>query len=190
MGNSPDFFADPYPAYQQLREAGLIHWSEAHFGGAWVLTRHRDIEALLRDQWEFLRQEPDRIPVAVREFLRYDGPVQYTVRQAGCDMHLLGQFVRTGDLVIGLIGSANRDAERYVEPDRLDVKRTDPGALAFGSGPHVCIGASLTRMEAEIVLRKVVSRWPDLPYCGRQIAWMQQDALRGMTELALTLPSV
>lgn len=45
MGNSPDFFADPYPAYQQLREAGPIHWSEAHFGGAWVLTRHRDVEA-------------------------------------------------------------------------------------------------------------------------------------------------
>lgn len=387
MSNSPEFFADPYPTYQLLREAGPIHWSEAHFGGAWVLTRHRDVEALLRDprfsaqrmgspnslgglprallfldepdharvrsllmtafrgealqrlrsyieqstnallddidlqrpfdfvskvarplpllviarvlgvdgealaamqrsseamaemigspapdrhqllgaarglremrvffkqqlalhahtpsvglmsslseallsgelqdevemltqcamllfaghettrnllgnallalmrnpaQWELLLQEPDRTPGAVRELLRYDSPVQYTVRRAGCDMHLLGQFLHTGDLVVALIGSANRDPERHSEPDILDVIRADPGALAFGSGPHTCLGAALTRIEAEVVLRKLLSRWPDLPYYGRQVTWMHQDAYRGMAELIITVPS-
>ena len=326
------FLADPYPAYRALREGGPIHWSEEFFGGAWLLTRHADVEAVLRDarfsaqrtggwvndaaaergelagfqklfarallfldapdhgrlrallqpafrpealarlkpvigrivdelidgledadefdliaglarplpvrvisqilgiegadraairdeaellaqcamllfaghettrnllgnglrallshpdQWQRLRQAPELIPSAVRELLRYDSPVQYTGRRVTTDLALHGQRLRRGVLVLTLIGAANRDPARHDRPEQLDVTRADPGALSFSSGVHVCLGAALTRLEAEVVFGRLLARWPDLRLASVRPQWCANPAYRGLAALLL-----
>lgn len=153
-------------------------------------TRHllgSGVQALLShpEQWRQLQQNPALLPGAVRELLRFDSPVQYTGRRVATDLVLHGQQLRRGDLVLPLIGAANRDPARYAEPDTLDITRSDGASLAFGSGPHVCIGAALTRMEAEMVLRQVLKRWPDLRLAEATPRWGSNPAYRGLTTLPL-----
>ncbi|MDO8251506.1 MAG: cytochrome P450 [Rhodoferax sp.] len=137
------------------------------------------------EQWQRLRQDPALLPGAVRELLRFDSPVQYTGRRVAADLVLHGQQLRRGELVLPLIGAANRDPARYAQPDTLDITRSDGASLAFGSGPHVCIGAALTRMEAEMVLRQVLKRWPDLSLVDATPHWGSNPAYRGLMTLPL-----
>lgn len=138
--------------------------------------------------WAELGQRPDRLPAAVRELLRFDSPVQYTGRRAACDMQLHGQPVRRGDLVLGFIGAANRDPRRYAQPDVLDVERASTASLSFGSGPHVCIGAALTLMEAEAVFARLLQRWPDLRLADPLPRWSGNPVYRGLTALHVVQP--
>lgn len=135
------------------------------------------------DQWQRLQQDPALIPSAVRELLRFDSPVQYTGRRVAADMALHGQTLRRGDLVVPLIGSANRDLARHPEPDRLDVGGRDGGSISFGSGAHVCIGAMLTRVEAEIAFRLVLQRFPGLRLTDGAVQWVSNPAYRGLVAL-------
>jgi cytochrome P450 len=136
-------------------------------------------------QWQQLQQNPGLLPSAVRELLRFDSPVQYTGRRVAADMELHGQLLRRGDLVVPLIGAANRDPARHAEPDRLDVAGRDGGSVSFGSGPHVCIGAMLTRVEAEITFRLVLQRFPDLRLGAEAVQWVANPAYRGLMGLPL-----
>ena len=135
--------------------------------------------------WDQLQREPQRLRGAIRELLRFDSPVQYTGRRAAADLVLHGQRIRRGDLVIGLIGAANRDPRRHDEPDRLDLARAAPGSLSFGSGPHVCIGAALTLTEAEVVFRRLMRRWPRLRLSDAMPAWNRNPVYRGLSSLAV-----
>lgn len=143
------------------------------------------LQALLShpDQWQRLRQDPTLIPGAVRELLRYDSPVQYTGRRVTTVLTLHGQTLQRGDLVVPLIGAANRDPARHSEPDRLDIAGRDGGSVSFGSGPHVCIGAMLTRMEAEVTLRLLLQRMPRMRLAGGAPQWMANPAYRGLQQL-------
>lgn len=145
------------------------------------------LQALLSHpaQWQRLQSEPALLPGAVRELLRYDSPVQYTGRRVVTDLVLHGQLLRRGDLVLPLIGAANRDPARYPDPDTLDVARDNGGSLSFGSGPHVCIGAALTRMEAEIVLRGLLRRYPGLRLADVRTRWSGNPVYRGLMTLPL-----
>lgn len=145
------------------------------------------LQALLSHpaQWQRLQREPELVCNAVRELLRYDSPVQYTGRRVTTDLMLHGQLLRRGDLVLPLIGAANRDPARYPQPDVLDVARDNGSSLSFGSGPHICIGAALTRMEAEIVLRGLLRRWPGLRLTDVRTRWSGNPAYRGMMALLL-----
>jgi cytochrome P450 len=130
-------------------------------------TRHllgNAVHALLThpEQWDRLRKQPELLPNAVRELLRHDTPVQWSGRRVVADFNLHGQCLKRGDLVLALIGCANRDPARHERPDRLDVARTNPGALSFGTGPHVCLGASLTQVETQTVLGALLRRRPGL----------------------------
>lgn len=152
-------------------------------------TRHllgSGLQALLAhpEQWQRLRQAPELLPGAVRELLRYDSPVQHTGRRVVTDMVLHGQPLRRGDLVVPLIGAANRDPRRYAQPDVLDITRRDGSSLSFGSGPHVCIGAALTLMEAEIVFRELL-RWPELSLANATPRWIRNPLYRGLVTLPL-----
>jgi cytochrome P450 len=145
------------------------------------------LHALLNhpEQWQSLLDDPNRAPGAVRELLRFDSPVQYTGRRVTTALTLHGQRLERGDLVLPLIGSANRDPARHAHPDRLDILRPDPGALAFGSGIHACLGAALTRLEAEMTLRQLLARWPGLRLAQAAPQWMENPAYRGLQSLLL-----
>ncbi|NML19079.1 cytochrome P450, partial [Azohydromonas caseinilytica] len=142
------------------------------------------VHALLahREQWERLCESPELLPNAVRELLRHDTPVQWSGRRVMADFTLHGQRIRRGELVLALIGAANRDPERHEAPDRLDVARANPGALAFGTGPHVCLGASLTQLEAQTVLGTLLKRRPGLRLRGAGLR-TQSPLYRGFVSL-------
>lgn len=101
------------------------------------------------DQLDWLARHPDLCPQAVNELLRYDGPVQVASRVALEDLVLAGVAVQEGQQALVVLGAANRDPARHPDPDRLDLTRTGPPHLAFGNGPHFCVGAGLARLEAQ-----------------------------------------
>jgi cytochrome P450 len=84
---------------------------------------------------------------------------------------------------VPLIGSANRDPARHPQPDVLDIAHRDGGSISFGSGPHVCIGAMLTRMEAEVVLKQLLQRRPNLQLVDVAPQWSANPAYRGLERL-------
>jgi cytochrome P450 len=121
-----------------------------------------------RDQLDGLLADPAGWPTAVDEVLRYDSPVQVTVRVAATDTSVAGQSVPAGRAVVLMLGAANRDPEVFVDPDRFDVRRADARQhLAFSAGIHYCLGAQLARLEAAIALRTLFERFPDLELAGR-----------------------
>lgn len=143
-------------------------------------------------QWQRLLEDPGLLPQALRELLRYDSPVQYTGRRVAADHVLHGKLLRRGQLVIGLIGAANRDPARYGMPDRLDITRREGSHLSFGHGPHVCIGAALTMMEGEIAFRALLARLPTLQLANPQDApqWLHNPVYRGLAKLPVRVSSM
>jgi cytochrome P450 len=101
------------------------------------------------DQLDWLAQHPGLAPQAVDELLRYDSPAQVASRVAHNDLVLGGTKVRKGEQALVVLGAANRDPSRYTDPDRLDFTRPKTAHLAFGNGPHFCVGAGLARLEAQ-----------------------------------------
>jgi len=140
-------------------------------------------------QWQKLKQNPTLLPSALRELLRFDSPVQYTGRRLMIDIEMHGQRMKKGDLVIPLIGSANRDPAKFSAPDVLDISRNQGAHLSFGYGPHVCIGATLTYMEAEIALSSVMRRLSGLKLVGNTQSWGHNAVYRSLNELPLTFTS-
>jgi cytochrome P450 len=140
--------------------------------------------ALLRhpEQLERLRSEPDLGPAAVEELVRYDSPVQLTMRVAREDARIDGTDVPRGCFVIVLAGAANRDPEAHPAPDHLDVGRTPVAHLAFGQGIHFCLGAPLARLEAQVALRALVRRRPELM---DEPEWKDTVVLRGVRRLSV-----
>ncbi|WP_051888015.1 cytochrome P450 [Caballeronia sordidicola] len=134
-------------------------------------------------QWRRLQEEPALLPNALRELLRYDSPVQYTGRRVATDRVLHGRKLERGQLVIALIGAANRDPTRYSDPDQLDVTRQQGSHLSFGHGPHVCIGAALTLMEAAITFRALLERSPRLTLAEAAPVWSGNPVYRGLRTL-------
>lgn len=120
------------------------------------------------EQWAALVADPAGCaPAAVEETLRYDPPVQRTVRCALQDVDLDGHPVRRGQYVVTLIGAANRDPEAFADPETFDIARASPADhLAFSSGIHYCVGQPLARLEATVALRKLAERMPDLRRAG------------------------
>ena len=115
------------------------------------------------DQLAELRFDPDGWPNAVDEVLRYDSPVQVTVRVAREDTELAGQPVRAGRPLVLMLAAANRDPDVFPDPDRFDVTRPEARLhLAFSAGIHYCLGAQLARLEATIALQTLFERFPDL----------------------------
>jgi len=144
------------------------------------------VVALLRnpDQLELLRREPERMPAAVEELLRYDGPVQLTSRMVTEDRELRGHRLRRGQQLVLVLAAANRDPEQFADPDRLDVTRGEVRHLAFSHGLHFCLGAQLARLEATLSLEALVTRFPGLRFAG-PVEWGDNTVLRGPRSLPL-----
>ena len=110
-----------------------------------------------------LRADPSLMTSAVEELVRFDSAVERAItRWVAADTELGGQALRRGDLVIAVIGSANRDADRYLDADTLNLARVDNKHVGFGRGPHYCLGAPLARLEVEVALETLFRRLPNL----------------------------
>lgn len=110
------------------------------------------------DQLARLRAEPSLAPGAVEEFLRYDAPIQHVSRIVGERIDLDGVTLRPGRLVHLMLGGANHDPARFTDPARLDIGRNPNPHVSFGGGAHSCLGASLGRLEAVVVLERLLAR--------------------------------
>jgi cytochrome P450 len=136
------------------------------------------------DQLERLRSEPALMPSAVEEMLRYESPSQHTARLAPAGAVLGEREIPQGNAVIAVMGAANRDPERFADPDRFDLAREDNRHLAFGWAGHFCFGAPLARIEAQIAFETLLARFSELSLAtDRPVGWRPNLGLRGLTEL-------
>lgn len=122
----------------------------------------------------------------IEELLRFDSPAQMISRAVLTDTELGGAPLRAGDSVVAVLGAANRDPHRFDRPDELDVARHPNAHLAFGQGVHFCLGAALSRREAQVALPALLERFPDLHLAGSP-AWRATAVLRGLERLPLSL---
>ena len=143
------------------------------------------ILSLLRHPSELgrLARDPALVPAAVEELLRYESPSQQTTRVAPEDVGLGGKTIRKGQAVIAVMGAANRDPERFPDPDRLDVGRADNRHLAFGWSSHFCFGAPLARLEGQIAFATILRRLGGLRLTPEPLEWRPHLALRGLRAL-------
>jgi cytochrome P450 len=136
------------------------------------------------EQWRMLRDDPSMVPNAIEEILRFESPVQSVARTVAEPVELSGVMLEPADIVVSLVGAANRDPAMFENPDRFDITRKDLRPLSFGGGIHFCLGAQLARIEAAVVFETVLCRLseprlvePDHP------KWRPSFLLRGLTEL-------
>jgi cytochrome P450 PksS len=143
------------------------------------------------EQTERLRGEPSLVKPAVEELLRYTSPVEMaTERYAREDLEVADTTIPRGELVLAVLGSANRDERHFEDPDALDLARDPNRHLAFGrGGVHHCLGAPLARMEGQIAISAFLRRFPEarLTATRETLHWRRGLFLRGLQRLPLTL---
>jgi cytochrome P450 len=139
------------------------------------------------EQLERLQAQPALLESAIEEMLRYDSPVQITYRSTLEDAHVGGKMIRKGDLVNTILGSANRDPERFSHPDRFDISRNEGRHLGFGVGIHFCIGAPLVRLEAETLFLTLLQRFPQIQLATDTLEWQEHPIFRGLKSLPVRL---
>ena len=147
--------------------------------------------ALLRhpEQMRALRDDPGLIPMAVEELLRFDSPVQASLRLVLEDCEVNGFPLRRGDNAVLLNGAANHDPAAFDDPDRLDVRRGEVNHVAFGRGIHYCLGAPLARLEGRIAIEVLLERYPALRLLSDRPVFRSSIVLRGLDALPVAAGS-
>jgi cytochrome P450 len=161
-----------------LMPAGHETTRNALSGGMVALGAHPDVQARVA-------ADPSLIPAATEEILRYVSPVLSFTRTVTAATELAGTRLDEGDRVLLLYGSANRDAAVFDGPDRFDVDRDPNPHLAFGIGPHFCLGANLARLEIRILLEELLGRLPDVRPDGDPVR-LPSTIVRGVESLPVT----
>jgi pimeloyl-[acyl-carrier protein] synthase len=164
----------------QLLVAG--HETTRNLIGNGLLTLLRHPEEMDR-----LRREPTLIRGAIEEILRYEGPIQASSRVAVEDLEIYGEKIGPGQLLLTLIGCANRDARQFPDPDRFDPTRKNNVHLDFGAGAHTCLGLHLARMEAQIAFAALLERFPRVELREADPQWGHTLLLRGLRRLNVVL---
>lgn len=118
------------------------------------------------DELSRLRQEPQLLPSAIEEVLRYRSPFQWAMRAPVRDVEVHGTMIPKGAFVLPMVGAANRDPKRFPDPNRFDIGRDPNPHVAFGHGIHFCLGAALARLEARVALSDVLERFDSVAYAG------------------------
>ncbi|MEU9349345.1 cytochrome P450 [Streptomyces sp. NPDC048278] len=178
----------------RLSAAELTSMAAMLFAAGAETTTHvigSGILLLLRhpDQRDMLVRNPHLVPAAVEEFLRYESPVTLgLIRYAADDIEIGGTIIPRGDLVFLGVATANHDDERFPEPTKFDVERTENAHVTFGHGIHYCLGAPLARLELRITVSVLLERFPGIRLgCPvADVPW-QDSALRGPAALPLLL---
>jgi len=138
------------------------------------------------DKMQWLRNNPSLMQGAVEELLRYESPSQHTARMAPYDLELGNRKIRKRQAVIAVMGAANRDPERFPDPDRLDLTRSDNRHVAFGWAAHFCFGAALARIEGQISFATILRRLHKLTLKPGALSWRPNLGLRGLIALPVT----
>jgi hypothetical protein len=146
----------------------------------YLLLRHPE-------ELERLRRDPLLLDGTIEETLRMEASVRWTSRLVREDLELHGVVLRKGQSALLLMAAANRDPERFPEPDRFDIGRRDNRHLGFGQGPHYCIGATLARMEARAALLGLLRRFPGMQLAEAEPTWIPSVFLRGFSRFPLRL---
>jgi len=149
--------------------------------GLWLLLSHPE-------QWQLLVKEPDMIPRAIEEVLRFESPLQRSnFRIVTETIDINGNIMKPGDQLSVIIASANRDENIFADPNNFDIKRDVNPHIAFGVGVHNCIGKQLARVEARIALEKIIERFPNMKLQSTIPKWRRSTFFRGLESLHVTL---
>ncbi|WP_189077228.1 cytochrome P450 [Mangrovihabitans endophyticus] len=138
------------------------------------------------DQADLLRDQPELLPGAVHEFLRYDSSVQFTTRIALADLEYGGHRIRRGDSVTLVLGAGNRDPRHYSDPDSLLVTRRAGDHLSFGHGIHYCLGAALSLVEIEAAIGTLLARTRQWRLLDENPPWLDSINFRFLTALPIS----
>ena len=135
------------------------------------------------DLWAQLREDRSKIPNAVEEMLRFEPPVQATQRFVTQDMEFHGKKLKRGDIVLIGIAAGNRDPNNTENPDVFDINREKVSQVSFGYGIHLCIGASLARMEARVAFETLLEKFPHMALVDENPRWGDNAFFRGHEKL-------
>ncbi len=142
-----------------ILDAGLDTTRNAFSGGVYALLNHRaELERLVAN--------PSLVPAAVEEIVRWTAPSFHNLRRVTRVTKLRGQEMNPGDLLAIWVGSANRDADVFADPDRFDITRSPNEHLGFGHAEHFCLGANLARLELRVALRELLPYLPHIELTG------------------------
>ena len=169
---------------ERLDDESIINESLLILIGGDETTRHVVTDGMLAlldrpDQWAILRDDPAAMEVAVEELLRWVSPIKNMSRTVTRELELHDQTLHEGDQVILMYPAANRDPAVFDDPDRLDVRRDPNPHLAFGFGPHFCMGASLARLELKVMFTELARRLPDLHLAGEPMPRRSSNFISG-----------
>jgi cytochrome P450 len=140
------------------------------------------------DQFAELRASPERIPGAVDECLRFEAPGQFIARVATEELEMRGQIISRNHAVLLVLGAANRDPEKFPEPDRFDIRREYSGQhLSFGRGAHSCVGAYLVKTQMQAALRVIAREMPGLRRRDEALRWRARLAHRWIEALPVVV---
>jgi cytochrome P450 len=132
---------------------------------------------------DMLLKDASRIPDAVDELLRYDGPIQMLARTPKEEVTIGGTTIPKGHRVMLMIGSANRDPAQFPSPDEVNLARPRGVQIGFGFGPHFCPGAQLARVETQLALGHLITRFPRAALATERLEWNKSLSIRGLTHL-------
>jgi cytochrome P450 len=143
------------------------------------------------DQWDLLKQDkgdtlPPLINRATEECLRYDPPVKSIQRIASVDVEMRGKLIHKGDRIRWFITPANRDPEKFPNPETFDIARWPNSHVAFGNGVHHCLGASIARLEGQEAFRALVERFPRLELESENLEYQPSITFRSLKSLPVS----
>ena len=161
---------------QALLVGGNLTTTDLIGNGVWLFLTHPE-------QLAALKADPGLASQAVEEVLRYEAPVSATSRIVEKDKEVAGCPMKAHQVVFCSLASANRDADVFENSEAFDITKKRASHVAFGGGPHICIGAPLARMEAKRVYQKLFERYPDMKLPEQDIVWRALPFFRGIEKL-------